>query len=407
MKNINQCENNVYYYISNQKLFIKMSDDNIRIVDTRPSYYYNGWLDPKTNSNGHIPNSVNFSYKWIGKNKSNSELIKEFERISLEKHNEIVLYGEKSKIVYDCLIRLGYKNVKILKEGLNSWLKLSTNLDKLVGYKALIYPKWLNSLIKGDNVETMKNSIYKLFEVSWGEGDDYKAGHIKGAVHIDTEEFEERPLWNRKSDKDIEKALIKNGIRLDSTVLLYGLDTRAVSRVAIILKYAGVKDVRILDGGFKLWVAEGYEIERKINSKISTLNFANKTRINSNYIIDKNELQRRMKYKKTKVLSIRSLEEYNKQTSGYSYIFKKGRIEGDTFGYDTDFYRNVDDTMFNYELIKKNWLNKNISKDDNLVFYCGTGWRASEIVFYSELMGWENSSLYDGGWLEWSEEMCN
>ncbi|WP_305065691.1 rhodanese-like domain-containing protein, partial [Methanococcoides sp.] len=35
-------------------------------------------------------------------------------------------------------------------------------------------------------------------------------------------------------------------------------------------------------------------------------------------------------------------------------------------------------------------------------FYCGTGWRGSEAFFNAWLMGWDNAAVYDGGWLEWS-----
>lgn len=33
------------------------------------------------------------------------------------------------------------------------------------------------------------------------------------------------------------------------------------TRAAAILMYAGVEDVRLLDGGFGAWVSAGYEIE--------------------------------------------------------------------------------------------------------------------------------------------------
>jgi thiosulfate/3-mercaptopyruvate sulfurtransferase len=41
--------------------------------------------------------------------------------------------------------------------------------------------------------------------------------------------------------------------------------------------------------------------------------------------------------------------------------------------------------------------------DQRAAFYCGTGWRASEAFFYAYLMGWSQIAVYDGGWLEWSE----
>ncbi|GKT37068.1 Sulfurtransferase TST/MPST-like protein, partial [Aduncisulcus paluster] len=80
------------------------------------------------------------------------------------------------------------------------------------------------------------------------------------APHINTDDFEEGPLWNRKSDAEIEKSLLSNGITSDMTVVLYGDDITASARIALILKYAGVEDVRLLDGGFTAWKDAGFEI---------------------------------------------------------------------------------------------------------------------------------------------------
>ena len=41
-------------------------------------------------------------------------------------------------------------------------------------------------------------------------------------------------------------------------------------------------------------------------------------------------------------------------------------------------------------------------KKKHLIFYCGNGWRSSEVMYYAELMGLYRISLYDGGWYDWS-----
>ncbi len=45
-------------------------------------------------------------------------------------------------------------------------------------------------------------------------------------------------------------------------MILYGRDVYAAARVAQILLYAGVKDVRLLDGGWKSWSDAGLPVER-------------------------------------------------------------------------------------------------------------------------------------------------
>ncbi len=104
-------------------------------------------------------------------------------------------------------------------------------------------------------------------------------------------------------------------------------------------------------------------------------------------------------------LPTRSWTEYIGEVSGYSYIELRGRIVWGHAGsdaYHLEDYRNIDGTMRNYHEIVAYWKEWRITPDKKIVFYCGTGWRASEAFFYSYLMGWENISVYDGGWYEWS-----
>ena len=48
-----------------------------------------------------------------------------------------------------------------------------------------------------------------------------------------------------------------------------------------------------------------------------------------------------------------------------------------------------------------------ITPDQRLSFFCGTGWRAAEVLTYADVMGLKNISLYDGGWYEWSANKNN
>jgi len=53
--------------------------------------------------------------------------------------------------------------------------------------------------------------------------------------------------------------------------------------------------------------------------------------------------------------------------------------------------------------ILKMWDDLDIDyKRKHLIFYSGNGWRASEVMYYAELMGLHRVSMYDGGWYDWS-----
>jgi rhodanese-related sulfurtransferase len=94
-----------------------------------------------------------------------------------------------------------------------------------------------------------------LFHVSWGGVRDYRRDHIPGAIHFDTNRIERPPLWKLIPDADLERALLELGVTRTTPVVLYGKPTMAATRVALALLYAGVEDVRILDGGLDAWRA--------------------------------------------------------------------------------------------------------------------------------------------------------
>lgn len=378
-----------------------LADETVRLVDTRASLIYNGWNGTAGQIGGHIPGAVNFSAAWLDKFEDDAAIQAELERITVADANQIILYGEDSAQVAEKFSALGLSNIVILEDGMEAWAA-DHDVAKLANYQMLVHPAVLNDLLAGKAVAEFDTTDVKVFEASWGAGDGYEEGHIPGAVHINTDEFEEEPIWNRKSDEDIEAAILANGITKDSTVIVYGPDATPAARIVVILQYAGVEDVRLLDGGYAAWVDAGYAVETGKVAKTPVQAFGATVPVNKDYIIDMDEAKAILASDTANLISIRSWAEFIGETSGYSYIEPKGRIKGAVFGEDTSSYRNVDGTMFNYELMQKSWMDKGIDEGDRNAFYCGTGWRASETLFYADLMGWENISLYDGGWYEWS-----
>jgi thiosulfate/3-mercaptopyruvate sulfurtransferase len=113
------------------------------------------------------------------------------------------------------------------------------------------------------------------------------------------------------------------------------------------------------------------------------------------------------------LISVRSWREIIGEMSGYHYIQKKGRIPGAVFGncgsdaYHMENYRNVDHTTREYGAIRRMWAEIGITPEKRNVFYCGTGWRASEAFLNAWLMGFPDIAVYDGGWYEWSSDEDN
>lgn len=395
--------------ITTDELSKRLDDNDLVIIDIRNTSEYNGWKLNNISRGGHIKNAINIPSNW---SLENNELKDFLNDRHITKDKEIVIYGvdtnEVEKMI-ESFKSIDYKNLYSYEDGILEWSKNNElPMDKLANYEKLVYPEWVNELINDKNPETYDNDKYVIFEVSWGDPKEYNKGHIPGAIHLDTNEIEEEPIWNRKSDEDLEEMLLKYGVTHDTTAIVYGSDSTAAARAASVMMYAGVEDVRLLDGGYTSWTSANLEIEKETNQPNSVDSFGVEVPANPQYIIDTDEVKEMLNDDDSVVVSIRSWEEYIGNTSGYNYIKPMGRIFGSKWGhagsdpYHMEDFRNIDNTMRNYNEISKNWSEWGITKDKNVSFHCGTGWRASEAFFDAYLMGWDNIAVYDGGWFEWS-----
>ena len=309
---------------------------------------------------------------------------------------------------------LGYAKVLTYDAGVAAWAADERlPMARLAHYEKLVPPAWVDQLVRGQHPATYPGRGFVVFEVGWENASAYQTGHIPGARYFALDTYEHAPLWTRVSDVTLAERLVAAGIRYDTTVVLYGRDTTAAARAAVLLMYAGVDDVRLLDGGFTAWRAAGYAIETTVHRPDPVTDFGTTLPRHPEYLIGTAEARAFVAERDATLVSIRSWAEYIGATSGYSYIQPAGRIAGDVWGHAgsaplrMDHYRNVDNTMRNYHAIAARWRAWGVTPDKRVAFYCGTGWRASEAFFYASLMGWVTIAVYDGGWGAWVQDPTN
>jgi 3-mercaptopyruvate sulfurtransferase SseA len=278
-------------------------------------------------------------------------------------------------------------------------------------WRQLVSPAWLTALLAGEAGPAMPENRWRLLEVGSDERDAFLRGHIPGAGYLDTNTLEQGPLWNKVEDTTLRRRLLELGIRHDTTVILYGRNMLAAARAAHLMLYAGITDVRLLDGGLAGWTNHGEPLVPGWPARMApATGFGIAVPARPEFFTDMHGVRQLLCLPDASLVSVRTWNEFTGRTSGYGYIPAKGEIPGAIWGRcgnDDDVnsmseFHDAQGRMLCASAIESIWQARGMRREQRTVFYCGTGWRASLAFFYAWLLGWTRISVYDGGWLEWS-----
>ncbi|MGW4368682.1 sulfurtransferase [Nocardia takedensis] len=125
-------------------------------------------------------------------------------------------------------------------------------------------------LISAEDLRDLPADVsVRLLDVRWALGDPdgpqhYLDGHIPGAIFVDLETelaAPPAPALGRHPLPDpdrLQRCARSWGIRTGDTVVVYdAIGGMSAARAWWLLRWAGVVDVRILDGGLPAWIAAG------------------------------------------------------------------------------------------------------------------------------------------------------
>ncbi len=398
------------------------------LIDIRSVDAYNGWTVTGEPRRGHIRGARSLPFKWL----NYIDWIDIARSKGILPRHALTVYGDDQDHIQQAgreFARAGYDDIAAYNDLVNGYMAdRDLPMDHLVNYRHLVPAEWLDQLLKTGRAPEYDNRRYVLCHAHYQNRAAYDQGHIPGAVDLDTNTLESPATWNRRSPAELKEALEALGISHDTTVILYGRFSfpdnndpfpgssaghLGAMRCALIMMYAGVRDVRVLNGGLQSWLDAGFETTTEQSPKRPVAEFGAPVPGRPELIVDTPEAKAILRDSDKNLVSVRSWDEFVGKVSGYHYIEKKGRIPGAVFGncgsdaYHMENYRNLDHTTREYHEIEQMWREAGITAHKYNAFYCGTGWRGSEAFFNAWLMGWPRISVYDGGWFEWSRDDDN
>ena len=233
----------------------------------------------------------------------------------------------------------------------------------------------------------------------------YETGHIPGSVKIDWHTDLNDPVLRDYIDGAGFAALVGGkGISRDTTVVIYGDKNNWWAAYALwVFTLFGHEDVRLLDGGRDLWIAQGRPITTDRTER-AAVEYPVVERDDSDIRAFKDDV---LAHLGSPLIDVRSPEEYSgERTTAPAYpeegALRAGHIPsaanvpwGKAAAEDGTF-RRVDELNALYRE------GAGLKDGDSVIAYCRIGERSSHTWFVlTHLLGLENVRNYDGSWTEW------
>lgn len=235
--------------------------------------------------------------------------------------------------------------------------------------------------------------------------DAYLQAHIPGAVFVDwTEDIIEptAPVHMTLAGPARFKALMERlGIGDETEVVVYDDSGSLAPRLWWALNYYGHDRVRLLDGGWNKWVAEGCPVTAAPPAPRSGV-FT--PRVQPGWRADTAAVKAAMKDARIAIVDCRSPEEWRGEIGRGE---QKGRIPGSKNVPSVQVLEGEFRTWKRPEEIRQLYASAGVTPDLPVITYCNAGVSASVGLFALKLAGFDNVSNYAGSWYEWESGPAN
>lgn len=252
-------------------------------------------------------------------------------------------------------------------------------------------------------MDHLSDTTVRVVEVDMSPA-PYQNAHIPGAV-----------FWNILSDlllpdlrinldpTAIETLLSRSGISNDTLVVAYGSYPDTGAWIFWLLKLFGHERVRVLNGGYQKWLAEGRPVSTDLATYAPTAYQAKPP--DASLRVLHPEIQASLERVDRVLLDVRTVQEY----AGEVFMMKPpegkeraGHLPG-AVHIEHLLTLNEDGTFKSREALQGLFSSRDVTADKDVFPYCAIGGRSACVWFVLKyLLGYSKVRNYDGSWNEWS-----
>lgn len=235
--------------------------------------------------------------------------------------------------------------------------------------------------------------------------DDFRAGHIPGAQFIDLTDISDpaSPYVNMAPTADLFAAVVGAlGIGADTEVVIY--DAGYVSaRLWWMFRAFGHDRIRILNGGWRKWRAEGRAVETGAAAAARPQTFP--ARLTSGGVASLDEVRQIVDLGGAVIIDARTAARFDgHEGSGYPGV-ASGYMPGAINTPWALFFEPAPSHSFvSPARAAEIFAEHGVDLSRPIVTTCGSGVTASILGFMLEAVGHTDWRLYDGSWHEWGQQ---
>ena len=270
--------------------------------------------------------------------------------------------------------------------------------------EAIVNTQWVH--------EHQNDPKVRIVEVDYDPIPNYQLGHIPGAVLFDWRRDLNHPLQRDVLSKEqLETLFSRSGITDETKIVLYGDFNNWFAAYAFWdLKYYGVRNVVLMNGGRKKWIDEDRPLSKDIPQYSHTKFYAQAPDDNLRvYLRQALDIYNKPN---VKLVDVRSPKEFTGEVLAppeypTEHAQRGGHIPS---AVNIPWSQAVkeDGTFKPYEDIRKLYENQGVTADKDVVAYCRIGERSSFTWFVLKyLLGYPKVRNYDGSWTEWGNLVRN
>jgi len=233
----------------------------------------------------------------------------------------------------------------------------------------------------------------------------YDQGHVPNAIAWNwTTELCDTLVRDIIPPAKFEALMAASGIGNDTTVILYGDNNNWFAAWALWqMKVYGHKDVRIMNGGRKKWLAEGRELGSQAPTFTTASYRASAPDLSLRAFLP--EVQAAVKSGRAALVDVRSPAEFTGEIlapPGLPETCQRGGHIPGAKSIPWGKACNEDGTFKSPDDLRQLYGGAGVTPDRPVIAYCRIGERSSHTWFVlKHLLGYPDVKNYDGSWTEW------